>query len=96
MSILSEIFRLKPRHKWFAATEAYAEEWDGPHNRLEDAVMAVGADSGVGTIWCCQGRKCDREERRCVDFKWTVATIPFQVVVPLEHHIFKLWKCQQQ
>jgi hypothetical protein len=96
MTPLAEIFRLKPRHRWFSSSSPDGDGdgmWDGPYKTIEDAALAQFCE-GSDVAWICQGRKCTREERPDYGFEWIVsARLAFTVQIKKDDPIFGRWRC---
>ena len=70
---------LRKGHKWFSALSRESEEWDGPWNNIQSALLgaiAYGGDSWdvdmLLTIFVTQGRKLTKAEKdeMGVEYDW--------------------------
>lgn len=71
--------KLRPRHKWFSASDRNAESWSGPFHKFEDAIADQANDMFelrgpvYPPIYVTQGRRlsaCERIEGS--ELPWSV------------------------
>lgn len=85
MSKVLEALTLKKGEKWFSSHDRLAEEWDGPHKTIQEAILATWCDDADEIIYVSKGRKSTKEDREefGVDYPWFIDSIETAIKIDL-------------